>query len=62
MKISNQQLIMLVATLRDTLKLHDGAGIFTFPYEVRQKMWSEIITQQSRRIVEIGENAAKEEE
>jgi len=62
MKISNQQVIILVDTLRDTLKLHDGAGIFGFTYKTREKLYQDIMHQQSCRIVDLSEDNVEEGE
>ncbi len=46
MKLTEQQAIVLLQTLQDSLKLNDGGTIFTHNHEYRNNLWSEIMTNQ----------------
>lgn len=51
MIISEKQLIMLMETLTDTLKLGDFP--FTYSYETRLDLANKILNQQSQKLIEV---------
>lgn len=54
MKISEHQLIMLIDTLKDSLRIEDSGKVFTYSTDARTDLINEIINQQDNVPKEIG--------
>lgn len=53
MKISEQQLMMLLDTLKDSLRIEDDGAIFTYSTEGRTELINEIYKQQDKEPIEV---------
>lgn len=53
MKISEQQLMMLLDTLKDSLRIDDGGKVFTYSTEARHELINDIVSQQDTEVKEV---------
>lgn len=53
MKLSEQQAIILVQTLNDTLRSNLLTCKYTYSEQIRQQIFEEIINQQSKKLIEL---------
>lgn len=56
MRISEQQAIILVQTLNDTLRSNLLTCRYTYSEQVRQQIFEEIVNQQSKKPIELEKN------
>lgn len=56
MKISEQQLMMLLDILKDSLRIQDFDQVFTYSTEDRAELINEIYNQQDKELIEISVN------
>lgn len=63
MKITERQFIVLIDTLRGSVNIAEGIGLFGYNQECRKKIYDEIVNQQNgiMEVVESSSNGTEQE-
>jgi len=53
MIITEKQLLILFDTIKESLRTHDCASLFSYNWETRKRIVDQIIAQQSDKLVDV---------
>lgn len=63
MKVTEKQLLIMFRVLEGSLTIADGKmGLFGYPVEVREQIFSQVINQQSDEIIDVKDTQEMEDE